>query len=558
MPTLRSLLSSGGLLLTLACSAWAGSAEQVVELPPLLVTESAKPLQWRYLETKDFQVLFICSDYLARDFVGNYHRLGQLMSLLVPEKFQVRMSVPLTLILFDDTEKRIISTEVIANMLKEERARTTRKPSPEALGKLSFLPNMRLTDRDAVTAFALLDDASEGSNLQFTREHFVAAIAHRSPSLPLWLVHGLIELYTTVHYQEDRLVFSPALWTSDEETRALARDRDYPRALLPLEEMLSLAPADYRPNTDFARLWTVEASLFVRWLHTANHGARREALWKFVERLEQEPLSEALFRECFGLGYADARDRLSDYLPQAIEDEFILKADKLEPCKPSKARLATDAEVGRLRGEWERLEIQHVKKYYPALTGKYLEQARRTLNRAYEREARDPGFLAVYGLCESEAGNTVRARELLEAATQAKVVRPLAYFELARLKFIEKTQPATAKLDDAAAAEILQLLQAGAEQNPALPESYFLMAEVAMRRSGKPNSAELAVLYHGAILFPYTTPLVARVISLHATQGLMEPARALVALGLRNAPNEHDRKFYETLRTQIAALEKAR
>ena len=39
------------------------------------------------------------------------------------------------------------------------------------------------------------------------------------------------------------------------------------------------------------------------------------------------------------------------------------------------------------------------------LTPKYLEQARRTLKRGYDRDERDPRLLAVLGLCEIDAGN---------------------------------------------------------------------------------------------------------------------------------------------------------
>ena len=41
----------------------------------------------------------------------------------------------------------------------------------------------------------------------------------------------------------------------------------------------------------------------------------------------------------------------------------------------------------------------------PELAPKYLEQARRTLRRAYDRGERDPRLLAVLGLCECDAGN---------------------------------------------------------------------------------------------------------------------------------------------------------
>jgi hypothetical protein len=56
--------------------------------------------------------------------------------------------------------------------------------------------------------------------------------------------------------------------------------------------------------------------------------------------------------------------------------------------------------------------LKVVKAQFPALTQKYLEQARRTLMRAYDRGSRDPRLLAVIGLCEASCTSaTLRTRQ---------------------------------------------------------------------------------------------------------------------------------------------------
>lgn len=104
---------------------------------------------------------------------------------------------------------------------------------------------------------------------------------------------------------------------------------------------------------------------------------------------------------------------------------------------PLALRLATDGEIARIKGDWERLEINYVRQRYPDLATKYIEQARRTLLRAYDRNDRDPRLLAVLGLCEVDAGNDAGARDYLETAARLEIVRPRVWLELARLRLAD-------------------------------------------------------------------------------------------------------------------------
>ena len=74
------------------------------------------------------------------------------------------------------------------------------------------------------------------------------------------------------------------------------------------------------PGDERTALWRAQCALFMRWAVVHDEGRQREAFWRFVERLERQPPDEALFRACFGFGYADMRDRLSDYLPEAVRE----------------------------------------------------------------------------------------------------------------------------------------------------------------------------------------------------------------------------------------------
>src|SRR5690606_17013148 len=115
----------------------------------------------------------------------------------------------------------------------------------------------------------------------------------------------------------------------------------------------------------------------------------------------------------------------------------------------------------RIRGDWERQQISFVRQRFPEMVEAYVEQARRTLRRAYDRGERDPQLMAVLGLTEKDAGNPALARGFLEAAVREKAVRPRANFELALMRFKELAEfAAERKLDPNEVQSVLQPLLA--------------------------------------------------------------------------------------------------
>src|SRR6185503_11059886 len=124
---------------------------------------------------------------------------------------------------------------------------------------------------------------------------------------------------------------------------------------------------------------------------------------------------------------SDLRDRLSDYLAVTVKGPMQILIGELPRLPALEVRPASPAEIARLRGEWERLCVPMVRRLHPAQAGRYLDQARRTLQNAYEAGDRDPRTLAIRGLCELEAGEVSVGREFLELATTQRVVRPRAY-----------------------------------------------------------------------------------------------------------------------------------
>src|SRR5688572_10439590 len=199
------------------------------------------------------------------------------------------------------------------------------------------------------------------------------------------------------------------------------------RGLLPMAELLADPPR--RRGT----FWNAQAYAFVHMcLYGRNQKYQRPFL-RFVTRLDREPLSEALFKECFNMSYKNMELELRGYIGFTDYKYMQFAAKKgqsLPDPPPFDLRDAPDAVVGRIKGEALRL-------------GGHGADARMALIAPYVRGERDPRLLAALGLDEALAGNDDRARKFLEAAASAKTDRARAYLELARLRLKEtRAKPA--------------------------------------------------------------------------------------------------------------------
>jgi hypothetical protein len=554
--------------LVLGAFAAAAAEPSVVTLPPFLVEETTKPLPWRYADVAGLEVLSSCSEQLTRRLIANHHRLHTLLGEMLPPALQFRTTEKRILLFVDSAQQPPTSQEVVAQMAltaaEQERlddaaqpiddGRLRRRPSPP---RYTFLPNLRLWDRDAQALFAIVRESEFDPNrIALTPDYVAHILRNRLPALPPWFISGVLTLYARTRFTEDTLTIDRLDWLSETGSAALKTGPAANRPLLPLAEFFAGELSSSDPAQGEAlSLWQAQAALFIRWGLAGRGAPRREALWKFAVRAAVEPATEALFKECFGVDFATAQTQLAAYLPEAIRDRLALKPAQRPRLPDYPLRPADEVEVARIKGDWERLEIGFVKAQFPALTQKYLEQARRTLMRPYDRGSRDPQLLAVIGLCEVEAGNDAAAREFLEdAAARTKTLRSRAWFELARLRFAAlSAQRAGPGLTPDQANAVFTPLFATREQEPPLAEVYDLIAEVWGVCAQAPTRAQLAVLEEGVRTFPHRTELVHRTAELTLRHGFTDTARWLTTLGLTLAPDDAARARFEALQARVDA-----
>jgi len=533
--------------------AQSGPADRVVQLPPLIVEEarenSGRP--WQYLAFPGVEILSRCSGGTTADFARGYLRVTNLIQLIAPAEFQASDSMPSLLLLYNQDQAPQLPAEIVAEMNRLD------PESGLARGvRYSLLPNLTLRDRDFSATYSILNERSfEGSGLRLTPENLRARLEERLPALPRWFVEGVMRLYPAIRFDPASITLSPATWVNAVETRAILRDRDRPRALLGLAELFREHTAVEAPAESVAYPFKSQAALFVRWALDGKKRSRRDALMKFVARASESPATEAMFQECFDLDYADARDRLSDYLATAVANDLTLKPSTPLPKPRLAVRPANSAEVARLKGDWERLTITYVREHFPMLVTPYFTQARRTQMRAYDTGERDPRLLAVIGLTACDMADDAAARPFLEAATQAGVARPRVYFETARLRLAEvmtRLETDAARFSLAQTDEVLQPLQSARPLTPAAPAAYDLAARVLLRSARAPTPDELAWLSEGPRLFPQSVVLTYRVAALLTRHGTKADAAALIDGALARAAEPSTRAPFEQLRTELA------
>ncbi|RXK55465.1 hypothetical protein ESB00_06085 [Oleiharenicola lentus] len=497
--------------------------EMSVQLPPFIIEQAAGP-KWRYTRIPRFEILSRCNDLTTEQLALAFHRANQFLGLVLPEHFQIKLDVPQALIFYDEKLWPIAEQQAVAAMLKAHPpARADGLPPSGALPRVrlepitgakwlgpeptaqttapdSFFSNLMLSDADSITTFALVSASTLDPQRSYLTPAYVAnLLEQRTPALPDWFTTGFLRLYERMEFQDNTVTVRPIRWFFQNEkpsgTKIVAPEPD----LIPPAVFFA---GKQSPDYD-AVTWLAQSELFASWgLDPAQD--RAKAFWKFVERTATEPVTESAFAECFGLDWARAWDRLAAHATHHPGLRWTLPAAFARP-PADPVEDATPRQIARLKGEWERLEAHYVRKNQPDLEEHYVTLARRTLRKPYDRGDRDPRLLASLGLLELDAGNKAEAIPLLEQAVQAGVIRPRAYYEIARLRYdalVGRSTRNDGKFTAEQVAPVVEPLLAGMKQSPPLAAAYELLAHITTQSVAPPSEEVVTSLAEGARLFP--------------------------------------------------------
>jgi len=505
--------------------------EKAIELPPMIIAESSKAPPWLYANVGEAEYLSRCSAATTRAYITAQLEVSRLLRVFLPADFFSPVAIPIVSILAPQ-ESRQASDDVAGRemqRMKEQSIRRDREAGRRdlkvpAASKVSFLPNLRLDDRDMLAVFTYLSERDfRGDKLIASPDYVYARLVSRTPMLPPWLIEGIVGLYQQAGFAENPITLDVARWVSPEDAAGLRRDAESRRVMVPVGDLFAIDAVVTPENRHPIRLaaWRAQVVLFVRWALDPANAPAAEGFWQLGRRASVEPITEAVFTACFGFGYSDLQERLSDYLPVAVKQPVRIQPGKLPALPRYEVKPATPAQIARLRGEWERLQIPFVRSRHPEYLPRYIEQARATLRRPVGRGERDPQMLAALGLCELDAGDVAAARVWLEEAAAARVPRPRVHYEVARLRWLDLTRNTgeTAGFTAAQVQPVLEPLRVAGAQTPVLPEVYLLMGDALLRCRDRVSASDLALMARAVPLFRRLPGLAHRLALMQAREG---------------------------------------
>ncbi|GAB5561543.1 MAG: hypothetical protein SynsKO_31900 [Synoicihabitans sp.] len=437
-----------------------------------------------------------------------------MLDMLLPSRFQLELDVPQTLIFYDNESWSTEEQNAVIEFLQTKPATGSLGASSENIPlrvqlepflnrelkrRLSspksdpgFFRNLMLTDADVIFVFALASNKKVGPKESYLTPAYVRTLlGSRVPALPGWLKSGFMDVYGKMDFRRNTIRTKP--------TRSFLTSEEFAG----LKVSLPFIFAEGRPAIADARAWAIQSELFVCWgIDPLNE--RAPAFWHFVDRACSEPVTEALFEVCFGLDFGEAELQIDTY---AASSRGVRWNTPKESTQHASIDLqdALPVEIARIKGEWERLEARFVRKNRSEFESQYVNLARRTLMKAIDRGERDPRLLASLGLLELDAGNEALAIPLLEEAAQLGVVRPRAYYELARLRYEFLDGRSTRfdrKYPEAQSDYMLKMLLAASRQSPPLLPVYELMEHVSDNSLESPTPEVVSALAQGAQYFP--------------------------------------------------------
>jgi hypothetical protein len=550
----------------------------IVELPTIVVTDSRElppPESWRYVAIPGFEVLSNASDKatqrLLRDFdlfrqaLGHVWTLpaGGTTSLIIcgrGGKFDA----------FVPSARKAATDAAYASLFLKKGVRTAIVIDLQAT-------TLRVLNVEGDQAAEQGIDAGLVSiehDKQLYREYVRYLLSRSEPRLPAWYEEGVAQIIMRMKFDrrwiqfaklEDPNTISPsAAFVAGVNAAALAEDpdastmpgapaedRDFNvalqrKALVPMEKFFSIThDAPEALNVLGNNRWSKQAYAFVHLCLYGHKGKFQEKFARFLERSAREPVTEAMFKECFGMSYKSMLLEIRSYCDFTVytHKEFRAKGDVLIPMPPAPLREATPSEIGRIKGE-------------AFVLAGHDNAARTELIAPYLRGERDPELLAALGLHEQNAGETQRARKFLEAAFAGKTTRAEACIELARLRYADAlAQPAVgAEFSAAQVSGVLAPLLIARRQPPPRAGLYELAAETWMHSAVRPQRTDIALLIEGAQLFPMRLKLVYQAAGLSADAGEVEAAHALTDHGVRYATDARAKQRFEELKSSLPAL----
>ncbi len=559
--------------------------EPVIELPKFVVTDSRElpqPESWRYATIPGFEILTNASDSSTQGLMRDFELFRQVLSIVwpVPEQGQA----PVLLILCG--RNNAFDAFVPAHT---EGTPDTAKASLFLKGttRTAIVIDLQSTVID-LQSLDLADAASGEDSSQFSVEHnkqlyreYVRYLLSRSqPRFPAWFEEGLSQIIMAMKFDRKYIEFGKledpntvsaqagmvasmnaasaqaaaaagddSSDTPDMLPGAPTEDKDFNavlahRAILSMDKFFAVtynSPEAVNPLGNNA--WAKQAYAFVHMCLYGENGRWQKSFAQFLIRSTREPVTEAMFKDCFHMSYSDMALEIRGYVQftNYKSQEYHIKGSGLPVPPPLALRDATPSEVGRIKGE-------------ALLLGEHRDKARTELVAPYIRGERDPQLLAALGLLEHGDGKDDRARKFLTVAVEGKTTDPEAYRVLAQMRYADAlAKPAGPdhRFSAAQVGDITSLLLTASHIPPPSVTTYELLADTWVQSAAVPEKADVIPLIQGAQHFPGRLRLVYATAALCADAKLFDAAHSFVDFGLKYSPDSKTKANFERLNAAL-------
>lgn len=272
----------------------------------------------------------------------------------------------------------------------------------------------------------------------------------------------------------------------------------------------------------------------------------RDALARLVFAGIYKNTDDALFEDCFGIGFPVLNKEIQDYYKKNARTGGWGPANIKFPggaynSIPGKViyRQATRAERARFIGE-----------IYASNRNVSRQEPLRIYTKAISEEPgvlKDPDFLASYGLYEEQYGDKEKAITYLEGAAKDNVAHATVYQALSRLRWRQlsgaQKDGSLAKLTPQEAVKVLEPLIQAHQLRQVNDITYVLMANALANADAPPAKNLLDALLEGCRTFPGNIGMLEIVIPLFAKHGMSEQIPGVLRTSVKCifAPDEKER-----------------
>jgi hypothetical protein len=575
-----------------------------IELPPHIVRDTRplpKPEKWFYAELPGIEILSSISQRNTKHFLEDFALFDQAIDVVWPGLKGKDLGVPTTMIMagrgefshFMPPRERAAATQFGGSILYSTSNRRSiivsmNQGRGSADSQLHGEERLSVLDESDGTSTA---QPSNAAYVRRLRSSYVRLLLNQAElRLPPWMEEGISRLLQDMTVSNQHIQFARIRglgisrgggqgrgsagvgWMGGNGAVTPRRDPGDMRVagasggattsseggssfritanseLIPFAEMFAYTPTTKSNPTEHA-IWANQSYAFVHMCLYGEGRRYKEPFLTFVDRLKHgEPLSEALFKECFKKNYKQMATLLRSYANDAPHQSTTWKAKKGQnknvfDLGPLDVRLATQAEISRIKGEALSLAEK-------------TSQARDTLFLAYRRGERTPQLLAAIGLHEVDYGDAERGEKFLYQATAQGVMRSEVYLKLAKLQLAraEQHDMVDGHLSAEGVKVISTLLRTAARHPLPSIETFELLAKTWELSATKPSPEDELILVAGAAEHPKNLRLAYRVARLCGNGTRLRDAHALADHGLQYAPDETTRKGFADLKAALAPL----